>query len=288
MPTLHAKHTETQIELYRPGLTSPLLTQCAATNHRPYLHPILAPDGIGELTENQPGHHLWQHGLYVGLNDVNGVGFWTEGLNNSQEHDGTFHPHPLAPPELKDSTARWAVTTDWRDPSGQPLLTETQTWSLTDRKDTLLLDLDWELRAQTDLRFGKYSYGGLFLRMPWRAESKSTLLSSEGATSPQAAEGERARWIAVAMPLPGRVLAEVGVVGMAILDHPSNPEHPAPWRVDNNYGIAPSRCILGEWRLPRAATTRSRYRVFAFTREISREIIEGQWKHFAATPSKKA
>ena len=152
----------------------------------------------------------------------------------------------------------------------------------------MLFRSDWELRAQTDLRFGKYSYGGLFLRMPWRAESKSTLLSSEGATSPQAAEGERARWIAVAMPLPGRVLAEVGVVGMAILDHPSNPEHPAPWRVDNNYGIAPSRCILGEWRLPRAATTRSRYRVFAFTREISREIIEGQWKHFAATPSKKA
>ena len=179
---------------------------------------------------------------------MNGVGFWTEGLHNGKERDGAFHPLPLAPPLVAGSRADWDVVTGWHSPDGRPMLTETQHWSLEDRGDTLALDLEWELRAATDLRFGKHSYGGLFLRMPWRAATGADLLSSEGAVSPDEAEGKRARWIALAMPIPGRAS---GAAGIAILDHPSNPEHPAPWRVDDNYGIVPSRCIAGEWRLSR-------------------------------------
>lgn len=279
MPILSAEHTPELFTLYRTGLTPALVTQRAAPDHRPYIHPILAPDGVGELTENQPGHHLWQHGLYTGLNDVNGIGFWTEGLNNSKERDGTFHPQPLAPPVVVGSRADWDVVTDWRSPDGRLMLTETQKWSLEDRGDSLALDLEWELRAATDLRFGKYSYGGLFLRMPWRAATGADLLSSEGAADPDDAEGKRARWIALAMPIPGRAS---GVAGIAMLDHPSNPEHPAPWRVDDSYGIVPSRCIAGEWRLPREETTLSRYRVFVFIGGISRETVASEWRQFAA------
>ena len=280
MPALYAEHSSDSITLYRSGLTPALITQRADPDHRPYIHPLLAPDGVGELTENEPGHHLWQHGLYVGLNDVNGVGFWTEGLNNSKEYDGTFHPHPLAPPEITDNRADWNVTTDWRSPHSEPMLTETQKWSLEDRGDTLALDLEWELRAATDLQFGQYSYGGLFLRMPWRAENGADLLTSEGAAGPDEAEGKRARWIALAMPIPGR---DAGPAGIAILDHPANPEHPAPWRVDSNFGIAPSRCITGEWHLSRLAATVSRYRVFVYAGGISREAVEAEWRRFATS-----
>jgi len=279
MPVLSAEHSPESLALYRSGLTSALVTQRAAPDHRPYIHPILAPDGVGELTENEPGHHLWQHGLYTGLNDVNGVGFWTEGLNNSKERDGTFHPQPLAPPLVAGSQADWDVVTAWHSPDGKPMLTETQKWLLEDRGDTLALDLEWELRAVTDLRFGKYSYGGLFLRMPWRAATGADLLSSEGAVSPDDAEGKRARWIALAMPIPGRAS---GAAGIAILDHPSNPEHPAPWRVDDNYGIVPSRCIAGEWRLSRGEATLNRYRVFVYVGGISQETVEAEWRQFAA------
>ena len=278
MPTLRAEHSFASLSLYRVGLTPALLSQHAAPDRRPYIHPILAPDRVGELTEDQPGHHLWQHGLYVGLNDVNGVGFWTEGLNDSKEHDGTFHPQPLAPPVIADNRVSWDVITEWRSPHGEPLLTETQKWSMEDRGDTLALDLEWELRAIADLRFGRYPYGGLFLRMPWQAGNGAGLLTSEGAASPEGAEGNRARWIALSMPIPGRVM---GTAGIAILDHPANPEHPAPWRVDSNFGIAPSRCIAGEWHLSRQASTVSRYRVFAYIGNISRETVEAEWRSFA-------
>jgi hypothetical protein len=278
MPILRAEHSGEHLAFYRSGSMPALVTQCAATDHRPYIHPILAPDGVGELTENQPGHHLWQHGLYVGLNDVNGVGFWKEGYGGSP-HDGTFHPQPLAPPVVAGGQAHWNVICEWRSPDGTPMLTETQRWSLEDRGETLALDLEWGLRAETDLRFGKHSYGGLFLRMPWRAETGGDILTSEGSADTDDAEGKRARWVALAMPIPGR---DSGVAGIALLDHPSNPEHPAPWRVDDNFGIAPSRCIAGEWHLARDESTVSRYRVFVFTGPISRDAVESEWRQFAS------
>ena len=281
MPALRSDHDTQKIAFYRDGSSLPLLTQVATTDSRPYIHPILAPDEIGEVTENQPGHHLWQHGLYVGLNDVNGFGFWTEGLAGNVL-DGTFHPRPLAAPMVLGNTTSWEVVTDWRAPDGGPLLTETQHWRFTDNGSASLLDMDWTLAASTDLRFGKYSYGGLFLRMPWRAETGGDILTSEGATSHQSAEAQKARWVALSMPVPRRVS---GPVGVAFFDHPTNPEYPNPWRVDSNLGITPSRCIAGEWHLPKGTETLNRYRLSIFQGLIDPAAVEAEAARFAQKES---
>jgi hypothetical protein len=250
---------------------------------------MVAPDGRGDLTEDSPTHHPWQHGLYVGMNDVNGVGFWLEGRRAADRAtDGTFHPRPLDPPAVAGPTARWMVVTEWRAPGGDGgdrpgdrLLEETQAWQLADGGTHYALDLVWTLRASTDLTFGRHAYGGLFLRMPFRPAWGGTALSSEGA-GPKEAEGQRARWMAVAMPLEGREEGEAGLAGVAILDHPANREHPVPWRVDNQLGIGPGPCIAGEWRLPRDGTTTARYCVLAFTGPIDGPLIEEEWTRFAA------
>jgi hypothetical protein len=274
---LHSQHDLARIALYRAEQSAPLLVQNAAPHKRPFIHPIMAPDGAGELTENEPGHHLWQHGLYVGLNDVNGYGFWTEGLSGNAK-DGTFHPQPVATPQIENHRAAWQVVTDWQTPDGELLLTETQDWTLQDRTSTLALDVRWTLRAKVALRFGRYAYGGLFLRMPWRRETHGEILTSEGATTVESAEGQRARWVAIAMPIPGR---ENGPVGFTFFDHPANAEFPNPWRVDNNLGIVPSRCIAGEWQLAAGESLSNRYRLLAFTGSIERDFVEEQWRIFA-------
>lgn len=241
MTALRVEHAPDQLRIFRDGLATPLLTQRAAKDKRPFIHPILAPDGVGELTENEPGHHLWQHGLYVGLNDVNGVGFWTEGLHEkSKDKDGTFHPQPLAAPKAEGSRVAWRVVTAWRSPKGEPMLCETQTWKFADFGRHYVLDLDWTLAAEADLTFGKYAYGGLFLRMPVRPDCAGVALNSAGQTN-DAAEGQRAAWVSVHLNIPGREALAQRACGIAMLDHPSNPEHPAPWRVDGQLGIAPSR-----------------------------------------------
>jgi hypothetical protein len=277
LPALRAEHTPARLTLLRGS--QPLITQHAAPDSRPYIHPIIAPDGDGTLTENRPTHHPWQHGLYVGLNDVNGVGFWKEGGKGGGPTDGTFHPEPLAPPKTEGERASWKVVSEWRRPDGTPLLSETQVWTLTDRGETLLLDMAWSLRGLTVVTFGRYEYGGLFLRMPFRAEAGGNALNSEGRRDKDT-EQQRARWVAVSLPIPDRKATEKTAY-IAILDHPANPEHPAPWRVDGQLGVAPSRCIAGAWKLGAGETTTSRYRLVIETGAPDLAKLNSAWDTFA-------
>src|SRR5690606_14292709 len=63
---------EETISVFREDGTEALLTQHARADFRPYIHPIVAPDGKGVLTEYSPGHHKHQTGLYWGFTRVNG------------------------------------------------------------------------------------------------------------------------------------------------------------------------------------------------------------------------
>ncbi|GAB4469720.1 MAG: hypothetical protein OHK0029_42440 [Armatimonadaceae bacterium] len=274
---LRTKHTTEQIQVFREGLQTPLIVQNALRNKRPYIHPILAPDGAGVLTEDAPPHHPWQHGLYVGLNDVNGVGFWSEG-----EKDGTFHPEPLAAPVVDGNRAYWKVETAWRGAEGKRLLTEIQEWLFADFGDSYLLDLRWTLYADTDVRFGEYPYGGLFLRMPYRKDFGGEAVNSAGQKNNDA-EAQRARWVSVSMPIEDRN----DPAGIAILDHPSNPEFPIPWRVDGQLGVAPSRSIAGAWELPQGELTVSLYELLVFTGATDPARIEAEWEVFSQSPTWK-
>lgn len=278
MSILTADFSPRRLALLRAGCPSPLVVHNAPVDARAYIHPLLAPDGEGALTENEPLHHAWQHGLYVGLNLVNGFGFWTEGKLPGHGPDGTFHPQPMAAPIINGCTASWTVKSAWRDPAGQTLLEETQDWRFEDRGVSTLLDLNWTLTACINLQFGRHAYGGLFLRMPWRAETGGEICTSEGARTIIDAEGRTARWVALAMPLPDR---NNGPAGMALLDHPSNPLYPSPWRVDGNLGIAPSRCIAGAWQLAAGDATCSRYRAITYTGAIDPDRIERAWREFS-------
>lgn len=167
--------------------------------------------------------------------------------------------------------------TDWNAPGGSPLLIETQAWQFADNGESITLDVFWTLRATQDLRFGEHSYGGLFLRMPWRKETGGDVLTSEGHNTASTAEGQRARWIALSMRIPTR---DKGPVGVAFFDHPKNPEYPNPWRVDDNLGIVPSRCIAGEWQLPQGDVSTNRYRLVAFIGAMDRAAIEAEGRKF--------
>ena len=60
------------ISVFRKGSDKAIVTQNAKSDFRPYLHPLVAPDGKGVLTEYSPGHHKHQTGIYWGFTRVNG------------------------------------------------------------------------------------------------------------------------------------------------------------------------------------------------------------------------
>lgn len=244
-----------------------VLAQVASAGQRPYIHPIAAPGGAGVLTENAPSHHPWQHGLYVGLNDVNGSGFWSEGLDPHRAAiDGTFDARLEGDATAADGIARWTVRTDYLANDGSAVFDDRQEWSVQTTAERLDLDMTWTLQAPHEVTFGEYSYGGLFLRMPYRAETGGSAFDSEG----QSGDGQRARWVAVVMPLPdtGReVLA-------ALLDHPGNPGSPVPWRIDNELGICPSPSIAGSWTLSAGVPVTFRYRLAVFASPVTADVVE--------------
>ena len=253
---------------------TPVLTQHAADGCRPYLHPIHAPGGGGVLTEDRPSHHPWQHGLYIGLNDVNGIGFWKEGLQaTTAATDGSFDSRLLSGPHEIGTETSWEVATDYRDPDRALMLQDVQRWTARASRTRLELDLEWTLLARRDLVFGQYAYGGLFLRMPFRPDAGGQAIDSEG----QSQDGRSARWVAVSMALPdtGRTIQAV------ILDHPSNPGSPVHWRIDGELGIGPTPSVSAAWSLADGQSRRFRYRLLVFPSPAEPAAIKAAWNRYA-------
>lgn len=267
---VHISDGRQDVEISRFDGTS-LLTHRIHRDARPSLHPIHAPDGLGVVTQDSPSHHPWQHGLYTGFNLVNGVGFWKE-----FEEDGTYRPYLMSDPGVRGNSVSWSLVNDWIAPDGSIPLQEQQDWTLTDEATTFDLDLVWTLNAKADVEIGQYMAGGLFLRMPYNAANGGLAVNSEGQQNGDA-EKQRARWVAVSMPIEGRA----DCAGFAIMDHPENPAFPVTWRVDGELGISPSRCIAEGWSIRAGSSESYRYRLHAFTGDINSAKFDAHWTTFA-------
>jgi hypothetical protein len=295
----YIEQQEQQIVVFRAGFSEPIVTQHAIADHRPFLHPIAAPDGIGELTEYSPGHHPHQTGLYWGFTRVNGTGAdpellkeWFYKKDQSAQiqkqigrdffhNPGVQHWQRISAEVLEAAGAevRWQTVYAMLDAEGSKILSEIQRWSLCETDGQLVLDLAWKGTAHGDFKVGQFPYGGLFLRMPFRKESGGRALNSEGADQ-GGAEGQRARWVGVEMPIPGREQVAEKLCSVAIMDHPSNPDHPTPWRADGQLGIGPSRGIAGDWEIADGESAVFRHRFLLACGGLDRAAIEREWERF--------
>ena len=253
---------------------STILTQVAGPTTRPYLHPIIAPDGKGALTEFSPGHHKHQTGLYWGFTRVNG----RDHFHNLQSDYWKRNSAKII--ERSGSSVSWQTSYDLLDVKGQAVLTQTQTWLMSSSNEEHTLDLTWKGKANTDVTIGKWKYGGLFLRMPWhKGETKGEVVNSALQKNGQA-EGKRAVWVDVGMDIEGR--DDWGHI--AIFDHPKNSDFPQPWRVDGQLGIGPSRAILGDWKIPKGETETIRHRFIIHTGKLDPTALTKKWEDYSKVP----
>ena len=241
---------------------------------RPYIHPLRAPDGSACLTEDSPGHHPWQHGIETGFHGVNGCDFWFDPGQRPGELIGTIEPTP--PRVVSEDPLSWCVEAVWRHADGSFLLVEGQTWSMTPFEDLICLDMDWRLQAIPSLCIDKNSYGGLFIRMPFRDEIGASVLNSAGQKDDEC-EQQAAVWVDLFMPLE----RSKNGGGITLLDHPGNADHPALWRVDANRGINPSPCIPGPIELGAGESWLRRYRLVLRSGPLTPERIQELWTAYA-------
>ncbi len=185
------------LSVFRTGRRDPILTQNARPDARPYLHPIATPDGKGVVTEFSPDHHKHQTGLYWGFTRVNGRDYF----HNPQ--GDYWRRVSFTVTQASGNEVRWQTVYDLLDEAKNAVLTETARWSMREENGRFLLDLEWRGEAKTEVVVGKYDYGGLFLRMPWREGMRAEVVNAARQRDARA-EGQRAMWIDVAMQVEGR------------------------------------------------------------------------------------
>jgi len=259
------------ISVFRPGADEPILVQKARQDHRPYIHPIVAPDGKGILTEYSPGHHKHQTGLYWGFTRVNGRDYFHNPSNGYWQL--------VESKILSDNgeVVQWETIYHMLDDDGTALMEESQVWSMRDTGERYFIDLLWSGKAHTEVTIGKYDYGGLFLRMPWKqGEIEGEVFNSSRQRNDRA-EGQKAMWVNVGMEIEGR--DDWG--NIAIFDHPENPTYPMAWRVDKQLGVGPVRTRSEDWTLPAGETATFRHQFVVHTGKLDDVALNEDWKEYS-------
>ena len=256
---------------------------------RPFVHPVRTPDGR-VLSVDSPADHPWHHALWFTIKFVNGTNFW-------EEYDQFGLLRQQAPPTLETRTdggrpvVRATSSIDWVDADGESVVV-TERCSLTSRVDADAHLLDWDVRLTptADTRFDRTpfttwgGYGGLTLR--GRPDWHHTRLLLPDGRARQRVLGEHANWCA----LDGTIGTddEGRPAGVAMLDHPDNPNHPTPWyastRADTygDEGWANFCNAAFLWDAPleveAGAELRLRHRVVVHDGEWGTERVERAWQ----------
>jgi putative membrane-bound dehydrogenase-like protein len=261
---------DSTLSVFREGEENPIVVQNAKADFRPYLHPIAAPDGKGVLTEYSPGHHKHQTGLYWGYTRVNGRDYFHHPQGDYWQRVAV---NVL---EAKGDEVQWQTVYNMLDEQGTAIMTETQTWSMREKEGKFFLTLEWRGEAKTDITIGKYDYGGLFLRMPWKEGINGEVVNAAREKN-EKAEGKRAMWVDVAMQVEGRDdLAHV-----AIFDHPKNNGYPQRWRVDGQLGVGPARAREADWQIKEGETEVIRHQLVAYTGVLNDVTLTNIWSEFS-------
>ena len=298
------------IEIYREGGRLPILTQHARPNHRPYLHPIVAPDGNGVLTEYSPSHHPHQTGLYWGFTRVNGDNklvpedslnswFYNRDFLSSDENQVRLVRSPEIIKTIKNGIGRdyfhnvgkkywqldsasvlkksgsyvsWQTVYNMLDDDGNTLMVETQRWTMRIVDGKYVIDHEWLGDAIEEIVINKFNYGGMFLRMPWKEGMPAEVINASRQKN-QAAEGRKSIWLDIGMQINGRK----DKIHVAIFDHPTNAGFPTSWRVDDAFGVGPSRAIQGDWSITEGATELIQHRILIFTNPMNGIELTEHW-----------
>jgi len=209
---LRENPSDQSISVFRNGEEKPILTQNARLDSRPFIHLLGAMEGktgtIGRETEGDRSGLFWGFGKVNGRDFYNnsGAGFWHRVSSRIVTRDG-----PLV---------GWQTVYQLLDQAGQPIMEETQDWTMRDSGGNAVLDLTWTGKALTDILVGQSASGGLSLVLPSQAAGPSFMNSQRQADA--RAGGRPAAWLDIGT----KIEAGGQPVRITIFDNPKNPDSP--------------------------------------------------------------
>ena len=241
------------------------------TDTKPHFHP-LGPVGGPVLTAHAPPDHPWHYGLWFSWKYINGVNFWEEDRRTGRAQGITRWDAPSFETRL-DGSAGITQVLSYVLPDGSTALEECRKIGITAPGADGSYALDWDatFTARREVTLDRTplpteprgqawgGYAGLSLRL-------STGLVARAVASDQPLP----EWRADRLRFPARALDYAGEVGgrsagVAILDHPGNPDSPVTWYVIRSPEmsfLSPALLAPKPRRLGEGESLRLRYRVW--------------------------
>lgn len=276
---------------------------CGPETGKPYLHPLRATSGTIVTRhypmENVPGEshdHPHQRGLWFSHGNVNGFDFWA---NEPSQHNGKNARIALKAINRAAGGSQSGIidaTFDWLDPQREPLLTEARTMTFYAGSPNRVVDFDITLTPVKKVTFGDTKEGTFAIRLAAGLEEPTQdslpspkrtglMVDSEGGRGEKQVWGHRASWVDYFGEIDGEKL------GIAILDHPSNPRHPSYWH-SRSYGLFAAnifgwhdflndKSADGSMTLEPGHSIRLRYRVVIHPGDYQSAMISSEFAKFA-------
>lgn len=205
---------------------------------KPYLHPLRTASGKTltrlfpmQNVEGEKKDHPHHRGLWFSHGDVNGWDFWAN--EESQKGVGKGRGTIAAVRDVMAGRGRGFLSRFvWTAGDGTKLLEEDRSMGFGGDAKTRTIDFSAALTAVADVTFGDTKEGTFALRLRDELTEGKTgkMRSAEGAEGEKQVWGKTSPWVDYSGTLDGEV------VGIVIMDHPSNPRHPTSWH-SRGYGL---------------------------------------------------
>lgn len=245
--------------------------------NRPFIFPVIGPSGRS-LTRmghpHDPESHSHHNSVWISHNDVGGISFWSDGGKGKIRHKLIV--------KFEDGNRACSIITEnqWVSNKGKVLLLETRLVTVVPLDDSeWLMIINMEFKADdTPVVLGKTPFGMIGVRMAKTIgvnDGGGTIRNSEGAVNEKEVFWKRARWIDYSGPITNEKLE-----GIAIFDHPDNPNFPTYFHVRNDGWMGASLTFDGPRTIHPDKPLHLRYGLYIHSDMKSKQAIETTWKQF--------
>lgn len=252
---------------------------------RPFWYPIAGPLDF-PLTRmghpRDPLTHSHHNSVWISHNDVNGVNFWTD-----------RGPPPLGRiahqsiEQFDDGPAgAWMLSRNaWQTIDGKTVMLErrrTEVRPLKAQDWLMLIDLQFETPGDKPVVLGKTPFGMIGVRMAKSIgvnDGGGRILNSQGQINEKQIFRKPARWVDYSGPVIDRLCG-----GIALLDHPANPDHPTPFHVRDDGWMGASLTLNRPLTIAPGKPVRLRYGLWVHGGVPKAVEVDPLWNEFAKDP----
>lgn len=260
---------------------------------RPFIYPVHGPDGVVvtrhfpmKEVEGEARDHPHHRSFWTAYGEVNDTDNWSEEKGHVRIRHVEF-VSLLNGPVCGGFTAH----NRWLDREERPLMEELREVTLYQTgPERRLIDYGVTFTAgEGDVTFGDTKEGGLIsfrVATPMDGSRGGKIEIAGGGRGEKECWGRPSPWCDYSGTVEGKP------VGIAVMDHPENPRHPARWHV-RDYGLMTANPFgtstfegeatgkRGEYTLKAGQTLRFRYRVLLHRGDATAGRVAEAWEAFA-------